>query len=236
MTDSTRTLGLLTAIAALAAPTGAEAQQDTRPGIAVLAFENGGSYGRNRDDYDALRRGVAGILISQLSQDPRVRLVDRAETQRLLDEQSLGQSGRVDAATAVQIGRLVAARYMITGTFIDLYGEFSLHARVIDVETGEILSTVENDRQVRDIRELHAIIQNVARKLTSEGKLPARLSAAVPPAETMVPTEALLLYSRALLYEDRGERAKAIEYYQKAIDQFPEFTEAKEGLRKVKGS
>jgi tetratricopeptide (TPR) repeat protein len=46
----------------------------------------------------------------------------------------------------------------------------------------------------------------------------------------------MTMYSRALLYEDRGDKAKAIEYYQMAIDKFPEFTEAKEGLRKARGS
>ncbi|HEX9755856.1 MAG TPA: CsgG/HfaB family protein [Gemmatimonadales bacterium] len=230
-------LRTLTALALgfhLGTPAAAQ-QQDARPGIAVLAFENGGSYGRNREDYDALRRGVAGILISELSQNPRVRLVDRAETQRILDEQALAESGRVDAATAARIGRLVGARYMITGTFIDLYGEFRLDARVIDVETSEILATVRNDPKLKDVKQLHAIIQSVAQQLLAHDRFQARLAVATP-ARRDVPTEALILYSRALLYEDRGDRGHAIEYYQKALDQFPDFTEAQEGLRKVRGS
>ena len=28
--------------------------QDTRPGIAVLPFENGGSYGQDKENFDAL--------------------------------------------------------------------------------------------------------------------------------------------------------------------------------------
>ena len=48
--------------------------------------------------------------------------------------------------------------------------------------------------------------------------------------------EALALYSRALLYEDRGDKPKAIEYYQKALEVFPNYTEAREGLRKARGS
>jgi len=48
-----------------------------------------------------------------------------------------------------------------------------------------------------------------------------------------VPTEALTYYSRALLYQDRGDKAKATEYYNKALQVFPEYTEAKEGLKKV---
>jgi hypothetical protein len=44
------------------------------------------------------------------------------------------------------------------------------------------------------------------------------------------------MYSRALLYEDKGDKVKAIEYYQKALDVFPEFAEAREGLRKARGA
>jgi tetratricopeptide (TPR) repeat protein len=44
------------------------------------------------------------------------------------------------------------------------------------------------------------------------------------------------LFSRALLYQDRGDKAKAVEYYQKALGVFPAYTEASEGLRKARGS
>lgn len=210
---------------------------DNRPGIAVLAFENGGSYGRPGEDYDALRRGIAGILIGELSQNTTIRLVDRGETQRILEEQSLGVSGRVDAGTAAKVGKLVGARYMVTGTFIDLYGEFRLDARVIDVETGEILKVVRSDPQLRDLKELYRVIQSLAADILSGTKLPSLpVVAAAPTRPREVPTEALNLYSRALLYEDRGETAKAIEYYRKALDLFPDFAEAKEGLRKALGS
>ncbi len=226
-------LGLLVAATA-------QAQQDVRPGVAVLPFENGGSYGKSREDYDALRRGIAGIMVSELSQNPGVRLVDRSETARLLDEQSLAASGRVDAGTAARIGRMVGARYMITGTFIDLYGDFRLDARIIDTETGEILKTVRNDPQLKDVKDLFRIIQSVSQRIMSETRLPAlpasAAGATAPSAGREVPTEALVLYSRALLHEDRGETREAIEYYQKALERFPAFSEAEAGLRKAKGS
>ena len=51
-----------------------------------------------------------------------------------------------------------------------------------------------------------------------------------------VPTEALALFSRALLYQDRGDKVKAAEYYRKALELFPSYTEASEGLRKAQSS
>src|SRR3989454_5366566 len=42
---------------------GAQARgQDTRPGIAVFPFDNGGSYGQDKDNFDALQKGIAGLI------------------------------------------------------------------------------------------------------------------------------------------------------------------------------
>jgi TolB-like protein len=209
--------------------------QDSRPGLAVLPFENGGSYGQDKENFEALQKGIAGMLISELGRNPAVRVVDRAETQRLLDEQNLGRDGRADANTAAKIGKLVGAKYMIMGNFIDFYGKFRVDARIVNVETGEIIKVVTNDPKLQKREELFRIIQSVAEKLMAETKLPP-LPAEIGRASRArdVPTEALTYYSRALLYQDRGDNAKATEYYRRAIELFPDYTEAREGLKKVK--
>ena len=51
----------------LATPAGA---QDTRPGIAVLPFDNGGSYGQDKENFEALQLGIPAMLISELSTNP----------------------------------------------------------------------------------------------------------------------------------------------------------------------
>ncbi len=233
MTRSVLTAVLTLVVAAGTLPVPAMAQ-DSRPGVAVLPFENGGSYGRDREDLEALRRGIAGILISELATRPAIRLVDRAETQRLLDEQNLAASGRVDAATAARVGRLVGARYMIAGTFLDLYGDFRIDARIIDVETGEIVNVVRSDPSLKDRRQLYAMIQSVAERIATEARFPAAGADAGRRPAREIPTEAVTFYSRALLYEDRGDRAKATEFYERALQLFPAFTEATEGLRKAR--
>ena len=223
-----RWFGLALALSVLAAPA---VGQDTRPGIAVLPFENAGSYGRDKEDFEALERGIAGMMISELALNAAARVVDRSETQRLLDEQNLGKEGRVDAATAAQIGKLVGARYMVMGDFIDFYGDFRVDARLVNVETSEIMKVV-TQRQKRD--ELFKIIQAVAFQLMKDLKLPPLPTQVGQAAKArQVPTEALTYYSRALLYQDRGDNEKATEYYRRAIEVFPDYTEAKEGLQKV---
>jgi TolB-like protein len=218
---------------ALSMSTSSLAGQDRRPGIAVLPFENGGSYGKDKEDFDALRKGLAAMLISELAQNGQVRLVDRFETQRVLDEQGLAVAERVDKETAAKIGKLVGARYMVTGSFIDLYGDFRIDARMINVETGEIMKVVRSDPKYHDRRDMFRMIQSVAERVMADNRLP-QLPAASAQGARQVPTEALALFSRALLYQDRGDKAKAVEYYQKALAVFPEYSEATEGLRKAR--
>ena len=208
--------------------------QDRRPGIAVLPFENGGSYGKDKEDFDALRKGLAAMLISELAQNSEVRLVDRFETQRVLDEQGLAVAERVDKETAARIGKLVGARYMVTGSFIDLYGDFRIDARMINVETGEIMKVVRSDPKFHDRRDMFRMVQSVAERVMADNRLPQLPSSSAQRPARQVPTEALALFSRALLYQDRGDKAKAVEYYQKALDVFPDYAEASEGLKKVR--
>lgn len=208
--------------------------QDTRPGIAVMPFDNSGSYGQDKENFDALQKGIAGMLISELAANPAARVVERDQIQKLLEEQSLGASGRVDPQTAAKVGKLVGARYVITGTFIDFYGDFRLDARLVNVETSEIVK-VESDRMQRD--HLFDIIRTVAARLLKDANLPPLpKQASDQRMSRQIPTEALTFYSKALLYQDRGQKDKAVEMYQRALAIFPEYAEAQQGLQRVKSS
>jgi curli biogenesis system outer membrane secretion channel CsgG len=218
---------LSAAITLLAAPLAA---QDTRPGIAVLPFDNGGSYGQAKENFEALQQGIPAMLISELSHNEAARLVDRRDINQLLNEQNLATQGRVDAATAAKVGKLVGARYVIMGSFIDFYGDFRVDARIVDVETSEILKVVSARK---DRSKLFEIIQTVATQVMADTKLPPLSTQQAAAMKRTVPTDALTYYSRALLYQDQGDNDKAKVYFSKALEAFPGYTEASEGLKKV---
>lgn len=218
------------AAAVFAVPTAAQAQE--MPGVAVMTFENGGSYGLDSENFDALRIGLQQMMITEFSANPGLRVVDRHSINELLAEQDLDASGRVDDATAARIGRVVGARYMVFGGFVDFYGDMRLDIRIINTETSEIVRT----EQVRDNREdLYDMVTELATKVTTGLDLPmmpeavreARAERSSPPAT------AVQFYSRALLYEDRGDAERAAQLYSRAIQEFPEYTEAIEGLEQL---
>ncbi|MFQ5551463.1 MAG: CsgG/HfaB family protein [Gemmatimonadales bacterium] len=225
-----RSLFATLAAAALLLPASLVAQ-DGRPGIAVMTFENGGSYGQDSENFDALQIGLQQMLITEFSQNEGLRVVDRSRLRDLMEEQDLGGTGRVDANTAARVGQLVGARFMVFGSFVDFYGDMRLDVRIVDTETSEIVRT-EN---VRDRREqLYSMVTSLASQITSNLNLP-ELPASVRQAREArdVPAEAIQYYSRALMYADRGDNDRAVRLFNRAIDVFPEYTEAQEGLRQI---
>ncbi len=204
---------------------------DDRPAIAVFPFANGGSYGQDAENFEALEIGVQQMLLTELAQNSSLRIVERSLIRDILAEQDLVTSGRVDPQTAASVGRLVGARYIVTGQFTDLYGDFRMDGRIINVETGEIIRT----EQVRAQRErLYDLLVDLAGRMTAGVNLPP-LPANVRAArlDREIPAEAVTLYSRAQVYQDAGRTDRAIELYRSIADQFPEMTEAREALRQL---
>ena len=217
-----RARGVLTVLSLVPVLLGAQQRgQDTRPGIAVLPFTNGGSYGQAKEDFDALERGIAGMMISELQRNPAARVVERDQITQLLSEQNLGVQGRVDSATIARVGKVTGARYMVMGTFIDFYGDFRIDVRLVNTETTEIVKT-ESDRAQRLMKD--ANLPQLERRANDQR------------SERKIPTEALTYYSRALLYQDRGQKEKAADMFMHAIQIFPEYAEAQQGLQRVKQS
>ena len=212
----------------------AVAQQSGPIVIAVLPFEDRGSYGQDKEVFRALELGIPATFAAELSRHPRVRVADLARTGQALQAQNLGPNARVDAATAAKVGSEAGARYAITGNFADFYGKFRIDVRVVDVGTGQILKVVSNNEpNLQDRADLSRIIQSLAEKALAAVGLPAAGNGAGTRAGS-VPTDALTQYSLGLLYESQGDKTKAGEHYQRALSTFPDYSEAREGIQRVR--
>ena len=205
--------------------------QDVRPGVAVWVFENGGSYGQDAQDFEALRVGLQQILLTELARNPAMRIVERGRINEIIAEQDLGASDRVDNNTAAEIGRIVGAKYMVLGSFVDFFGDFRIDARIVDVET----SVTVRANNVADKREqLYDLMVNLASQLTEDINLPElELEAEMEEQAREIPASAITLYSRAIFFQDRGDVERAADLYSRALQEFPEYTEAQEGLRQL---
>lgn len=99
------------ALAALVAPATLQA---AGPVMAVNDFTNNvtGIYWWT----GGVGRDLAGMLTNELASMGAFQMVERSRLDAILDEQDLGASGRVSSSTAAEIGKMVGAQYLVTGT------------------------------------------------------------------------------------------------------------------------
>jgi TolB-like protein len=102
--------------------------------LAILYFDNQGN-----PELEPLKVGLAQMLITDLRGTAGVTVVERAHLQDLLDELELGHSGVTDPDTAAKLGKLLGAEWMLLGSYFELLGTLRIDARLVKVETGEIL-------------------------------------------------------------------------------------------------
>ncbi len=139
-----------TAEAPRAAPAKTMTTTKTTTTIGVLYFD----YAGKNAELAPLSKGLALMVISVRAAVDRVRVVVRQRLQAVLDEQKLGESwkksGKVDSRTAARIGKLLGARYLVLGTFFDAMGAFRADARLVDVETGQIVKSIGANGKAED--------------------------------------------------------------------------------------
>jgi TolB-like protein len=227
-------LATLRTLALIVLTVGPAAAQTRPVVIAVLPFEDRGSYGQDKEVFRGLALGIPATLVSELSGHSELQLADRNRVAQALQGLALGPNARVDAPTAARVGKQVGARYAVTGNFADFYGKFRLDARIVDTDNGQIVKVVSNDDpRLQDRADLFRIIQMVAHRVLAEttGQDPRGGNAEA----VIIPTEALSQYSLGLLYEIQGDKGKAGEHYQRALSAFPGYRDAREGVQRVRG-
>jgi len=99
---------------------------------------------------------VAGLIINGLMQVGRLTVAERSQMKRVLDERNLQSCDLVDQSKAIEVGRLIGADAIVTGSvneydsdksvvYIDIIPivtrSFRVGAsiRVVDVRNGEII-------------------------------------------------------------------------------------------------
>ena len=81
---------------------------------------------------------VATLVNANLSAEPQIITVERAELEKVLGEQELGLSGTVDPNSAAKIGQLTGAKVLVTGRVCKADGQTIIVAKVIGTETSRV--------------------------------------------------------------------------------------------------
>lgn len=110
-------------------------QQKTR--IAVVPFRELGG------EPTVFGTFAAEELVTDLVNLGGLDLVERTTLDKVMGELKLNESGAIDPASAKQVGKLVGADAIVTGTITDLQSYVGVNCRLIDTQTGHIFGAAE---------------------------------------------------------------------------------------------
>lgn len=173
-----------------------------------------------------LSRAMAELLVTDLAVVNRLRVLERARLQLLLDEIRLGETDLVDPATAARSGRILRAGRVIQGTVSGNQAVLRLEAVVVGVgrdSVGALSPVSEQDPLPQffdtEKRLALALFNALGIQLTiaEEERVRQRPTANV---------QALLAFGRGLEAEDRGDWAEAARQYARALAIDPGFAMA----------
>jgi len=199
--------------------------------ITVLYFDN------NTGDkaYDPLAKGLADMMITDLSAAPGLVVVEREKLEAVLNELKLQRTKFFDPKTAQKIGKGIGASYAVTGAFVSLEPNIRIDVRVIKIETATVVKASSVDGKKDDF---FALWQKLSEKLV-EG-----LGTELPGADADKAREAarankvdrlgtVLEYAQGLDARDRGDLDGASRHMQKVVSASPDFKLGKDRYRQI---
>lgn len=196
--------------------------------LAVLYFHNKSG----KAVLNPLQKGLAFMLMTDLSQVDGLVVVERVKLQALVEEMDLGVSGLVDPDTAPRLGHLLGARFLVGGDIEGAADELGMTADVLKVQEERIAGSTESHGDVSQVfamekELLFAIIKILKIELTEEQKLDLE-----KPMTTNI--DALYNLIFAIDSADRGNYLRAEAYYMEALKLDPELKAAREGLEELR--
>jgi TolB-like protein len=200
---------LVVGLVAVCLGSGPAAAGDPPPTVAIVYFD----YTGKTAELEVLRKGLAQMLISDLSGTDTIRVVERDRIEDILGELKLQSSAKIDPQSAVKLGKLLGARYLVLGGYFDLQDVLRVDARIVEVETGRVLKSFGANGKPGDFLPVE---QKLAGDLggwfgTSLPRpaTPAPQSKKPPKPPAALKTRTAIKYAEALSVLDAGDKVKA---------------------------
>jgi Ca-activated chloride channel family protein len=90
--------------------------------------------------------------VVEISKLDKMKVIEREKFDMIMEEQKLALLDLMDTSNAIEIGKLLTADYILTGSLVEMHESVLIFGRIINVETAEIESVaqviVPKDRDV----------------------------------------------------------------------------------------
>jgi TolB-like protein len=196
--------------------------------LAVMDFTNNSI--TRREDYEGLSKGLPSIMINNLTGGTDLQVIERERIEWLLKELKLQkQSGKVDQSTAVRTGKLLGANAVVFGSFIATKDKMNISARVVKVETGEVMF---GDQVQGSPDEFFDLIKELSQKVTKS--INVEMEDTKLGSEQTKSLDAMMAYSDGLNLLEAGKYRQAQQKFQQALEYDDSFVKARKKMKSLK--
>lgn len=208
----------LACLVLLGVPALARAAADEPKRVCVLYFDNN----TPKREYDVLQKGLADMLVTDLSAVETLQVVEREKLQAIIDELKLQRSKYFDPKTAQQLGKVAGADLAVTGAFAALEPTMRIDIRLVEVATGKVLLAEKVTGDAKSFFDLQQELVDVFIKA-----LNVKLKASARAKSGATELDALLKYSQGVDAADKGDLTVASATLAQVIKDSPDFKLAK---------
>ncbi len=128
--------------------------------IAVIRFKT-----LNKEAQDiSLGELVSETFTSALVNSRNFKIIEREQLDKLVKEMEMGQTGFIETTDAVEIGKMLQADAIITGSVALLGGQIQLNARIIEIESAYVISA-DTKTTTYTLKNINRIAQEIVAKL-----------------------------------------------------------------------
>lgn len=114
--------------------------REARKGLVVLNFKNNTPKSKAAE-FEPWEFGIASMIMTDIESIGMFNIISKERLADIMKEQELHMTGLVDAKDMVTLGKMVGAKYILTGAFTEMNGALRLESQVFSVEKGSQLGT-----------------------------------------------------------------------------------------------
>ena len=187
--------------------------------MAIIDFKNRSV--DHKTQYDPMEQGFADLMINRLNNSTNLKVIERERIKWILDEIKLQNEN--DMEGAVRLGKQLGVQTVMLGSFIIMGDQIWLGARLVKVESSEILLT---DEVKGDLDEFFDLVVQLGKKIADNINvtLKSDTAAAVSDAPSL---DAIMAYSVGLSYLEKEDYKNAYEKFEEALKLDPNYEKAK---------
>jgi TolB-like protein len=212
---------VLLLLAATPADAAAPADVQGRIAVAISYFDNN----TGKAELAPLAKGLADMLITDLSQVSTLQIVERDKLNQALAELRLSRSKYIDPKTAQRLGHGLAARYILSGGYVVAKGNMRIDVRIFEVESGTVLASEEVEGKEDEFFSLEKdLVDILIRTLQVRLAAPERTKLRTNATQSLA---AFKQYALGLDATDRGEPDEARTAFEQALANDPNYLAAR---------